>query len=110
MRRREKLKKNPAYALESQVRQGAKLLHAFTGMKNLKVKRLTLPKTPPTVAQVGKVRAIIYDTVRDGKHETYIHKFKVSSRPLFAVSPDGKQLFMLGGAYNFTDRGIVDKT
>ena len=27
---------------------------------------------------------------------------------MFIVSPDGKQLFLIGGNYTFTERGIVD--
>lgn len=58
---------------------------------------------------VGDCDGILYTTVRDGKTEKYIHKFKKSSRPLLAASSDGTQLYILSGEYKFTDRGIVDK-
>jgi hypothetical protein len=51
----------------------------------------------------------MYSTVRDGRHENYVHRFGAKSRPLLAASSDGTQLYLLGGAYNFTERGIVDK-
>ena len=51
----------------------------------------------------------MYDTVRDGESEKYIHRFKKRSRPLLVSSSDGKSLHILGGEYEFTDRGIVDK-
>lgn len=58
---------------------------------------------------IGQVDGILYTTVRDNEIESYIHKFKKSSRPLLASSFDGKQLYILGGGYTFTNRGIVDK-
>jgi hypothetical protein len=58
--------------------------------------------------KVGDVLGILYETVRDGKTETYIHKFKKAARPLLTASFDGKNLYLLGGAYTFTERGIVD--
>jgi len=63
---------------------------------------------PDVALKIGQCDGVLYTTVRDGKTERYIHKFKKSSRPLLAVSFDGRQLIMLGGAYQFTDRGIVD--
>ncbi len=59
---------------------------------------------------IGECDGILYTTVRDGKKESYIHKFKKKARPIFAVSHDGTQLYLLMGAYRFTDRGIVDET
>ena len=65
---------------------------------------------PDVLIGIGEVDGIMYSTVRDGVLEKYVHRFAKKARPLFAVSHDGKQLFMLGGAYNFTERGIVDET
>lgn len=58
---------------------------------------------------VGKVVAVEYDTVRSGKNERYRHEFTGKSRPTLAASFDGAQLYFVGGAYDFTDRGIVDR-
>lgn len=57
---------------------------------------------------VGKVDGIMYETVRDGVTERYIHKFKKSARPDLAASYDGSQLGLIGGKFTFTDAGIVD--
>lgn len=59
------------------------------------------------VFQVGKMSGIIYLSAGDG--QTYIHKFKVSSRPTLYVSADGSQLFVFGGKTKFTERGFVDR-
>ncbi len=57
---------------------------------------------------VGECDGILYTTIRDGEKESYIHKFKKSARPLLAASHDGASLALIGGNFNFTDRGIVD--
>lgn len=63
----------------------------------------------PTVAlTVGKCDGVLYETVRDGITEHYIHKFKKSARPVLAASHDGKALALIGGKFAFTERGIVD--
>lgn len=65
--------------------------------------------TPDVALKIGELDGVLYTTIRDGKQESYIHKFKKKSRPLLAVSYDGTQLYILGGGYEFTERGIVDK-
>ncbi|NCA24613.1 MAG: hypothetical protein EBS91_08475, partial [Betaproteobacteria bacterium] len=57
---------------------------------------------------IGEVDGILYSTVRDGVLEKYIHKFRKRDKPLFVVAPDGKALYLVGGNYTFTERGIVD--
>jgi hypothetical protein len=93
----------------AEMAQARKLFEDFTGHELTHAKRLPAPKLPRLAVKIGTVDGILYTTVRDGKTERYIHEFKRKARPTFAVSPDGRQLFMLGGAYNFTERGIVDK-
>jgi hypothetical protein len=58
---------------------------------------------------IGRCVAIEYDTRRKGKAERYRHEFSGKSRPILASSYDGAQLYFLGGAYDFTERGIVDR-
>lgn len=60
------------------------------------------------VLKIGHLDGILYTTVRDGKTEKYIHKFKKNSRPLLTSTFDGLQLVLIGGSYHFTARGIVD--
>jgi hypothetical protein len=84
------------------------LLADFSGHEPDKVKRVADPPIDVALA-VGKLDGVLYSTVRDGKHERYIHRFKKSSRPLLAVSSDGKKMRMLGGAFQFTEAGIEDR-
>jgi hypothetical protein len=58
---------------------------------------------------MGHVEGIDYRTTHAGKVTLYRHKFTKGSRPLLCVSGDGRQLMLLGGRYEWTDRGIQDE-
>lgn len=63
----------------------------------------------PSVAMImGHVEFVGYRTSHDGKVVLYKHDFASGSRPLLAAGPKRNQLFLLGGRYRVTDRGIVD--
>ena len=105
------IKKNPVPPSRTvQVREAVALYENFTGHEAEEIARLDKPVIPDVLMVIGELEGIMYSTVRDGEREKYMHQFKVSSRPLLCASPDGTQLFMLGGAYDFTERGIVDQT
>ena len=65
--------------------------------------------TPSVGFKVGLCDGILYTTVRDGVTEHYIHKFKKRSRPQLVANYNGNALYLIGGKYRFTERGIVDK-
>jgi len=90
--------------------KAAKLYENFTGEPGELIARVSPPKCPKVLAVIGEIDGIMYDTFQDGELEKYVHRFDKKSRPLFCVSPDGKQIFLIGGQYKFTERGIVDKT
>lgn len=101
-------KMNPTHSADTV--KAAKLYQSFTGHDPESLGKIKIPSLPKSAACIGYCDGILYTTVRDGRTEKYIHKFRASDRPLFCVSPDGKQLLLLGGAYDFTERGIVDKS
>lgn len=91
------------------LRDAAKLYREFTGDEGelvAKVKKLVWPKVATVI---GELDGVLYSTVRDGKDEKYIHRFKKSARPLLCASHDGEMLVIVLGKYKFTERGIVDK-
>ena len=94
----------------AEVNRAANLYERFTGHEADEGARIRVPTQPRVAVAIGDVDGILYTTIRDGVIEKYIHKFAKKDRPIFAVSPDGKQLLMVGGNYNFTERGIVDKS
>ena len=67
---------------------------------------------PRTVMVLGHAEYIGYRTThgagRKKKLTLYEHPFAPGSRPLLCVSPDGKQLLLIGGRYQVTELGIVD--
>ena len=91
------------------LRAAARLFESFTGHRAARVKLVPKPAIPDEAALIGKVTGLMYVTRRDGKTEHYIHRFNVKSRPLFAVTHDGKQLLLIGGDYDFTEKGIEDR-
>jgi hypothetical protein len=95
---------------DAKVKQAARLFEAFTGSDADVIDAVQVPDIADDVLViVGKVEAIAYSTRRAGKRESYQHEFKPSSRPVLAVSHDGRRLYMLAGAYRFTPRGIEDR-
>ena len=90
--------------------RAARLYEDFSGHQAGPLVRIKAPSLPRVGIVIGHCDGLLYSTVRDGVKEKYIHKFRSKDRPLFIVSPDGKQLLLIGGGYDFTERGIVDKS
>lgn len=90
------------------ITKAIKLFQEFSGEKPRFIDTVKVPDNNVLLA-IGHCNGIMYETFRDGVKERYIHKFKKGSRPVLAVSHDGNQLYLLAGAYRFTERGIVDK-
>lgn len=73
--------------------------------RRARVVKITLPK----VAMVmGHVRAIEYDTTHRGKTHLYKHTWAAGSRPMLVAGKGRNQLFLVGGRFHVTARGIVD--
>lgn len=90
------------------VKAAVKLYESFRERKPRRIGHASF-KVPAAVACMGYVEGIDYRTTHGKKVTLYHHDFAPGSRPLLAVSSDGKQLLLLGGRYQFTERGIVDK-
>ena len=92
---------------KAKIDRAADLFESFTGHDAQKVTNIK-HTFPDTCLTVGKCEGILYETVRDGVTEHYIHKFKKSARPTLGASHDGTQLVLIGGDFRFTDAGITD--
>ncbi len=97
-------------ATASEVEKAGALYERFSGHKPESVGKISLDNMPKVGIVIGTLDGVMYTTIRDGVEERYIHKFSRRSKPLFVVSPDGKQILVIGGEYDFTERGIVDRT
>lgn len=69
--------------------------------------RIQLPKA---VAVMGYCEFIGYSTTHAGEAKLYKHKFARGSRPLLCAGPSDNQLYLVGGRFRVTARGIVDLT
>ena len=101
-------RKRAKYERRDAIDAAGRLYEQFTGMPADEIVSAHL-QLPRALTMIGTVRAIAYETVREGQAERYVHEFRSRSRPLLAVSPDGTQLFLVGGNYCFGDRGIIDR-
>ncbi len=93
----------------SDIAQASRRYAEFSGMRATDVRQMAVPKLGRAVWVLGKLDFVGYTALREGIEQRYQHKFRKNSRPLLAVSHDGKQLIMLSGAYRVTDRGIEDE-
>ena len=96
------------YADADAISRAADLYERFSGHGAEEIGRVRVNPLPRVGVAIGEVDGILYTTTRDGVVEQYIHKFRRRDKPLFVVAPDGKALFLVGGRYTFTERGIVD--
>jgi hypothetical protein len=104
-----KLKRNPAAAsLDAAMRTAAARFSDFTGHEARVIGKIDFPQNPGAGLVIGPIVGLAYEANRDGESEQYFHRFKAAARPLLVASPDGRQLFIVGGRYNFTARGIED--
>lgn len=55
---------------------------------------------------LGYLRAVAYDTTQAFTARGYDHTWHPGSRPLLCT--DGKRLYIVGGRFRVTSRGIVD--
>lgn len=93
---------------DRKTRAALALFEDFTGHQGEVMGTQELPQDD-TLVVVGECEAIAYTAMRDGETASYQHEFRKSSRPVLAVSHDGKRLYLLAGAYKFTHRGIEDR-
>lgn len=95
--------------MKKRIRDAANLFEGFTGDQAEVIGRVDLPDDDVLMV-IGICEAVAYTAVRDGEKASYQHEFAPSARPALAVSSDGNRLYLLAGAYEFTHRGIEDKS
>lgn len=81
------------------------------GRKARKVRKVTVPPRPRTLAKLGTAEAIVYSTTKGRTgFAHYEHAFgeEGGKKPILAVDPDTDRLHLVGGDYRVEDRGIVD--
>ncbi len=93
------------YSLELQ--RGAELYRQFYRFAPARLQRLAYPRlAPPVVVALGELVGVIYssDKWHPGRPQTYIHFME--ERPQLVSNAAGSQLYIVGGSYQITRRGI----
>jgi hypothetical protein len=91
------------------VKRAKKLYEDFREVAPKRTRKIRI-KYPKAVAVMGYCNAIEYETSHNGVAKSYRHKFAKGSRALLCAGPSPNQLYLIGGRFHVTDRGIVDLT
>lgn len=93
--------------LNQEARHGSALYLKFNGFVPSRLIRVTHPRViPPVVVELGKLVGLIYrsDKGCPGRPQTYIHFME--NPPRLVCNSEGTQLYVVGGNYRVTRRGI----
>jgi hypothetical protein len=94
----------PCEAKLEPARQLFERFHSFAPDRNLR--RHCRRLMPKVLVNLGELRGLIYrsDKEQCGRPRTFIHFMETP--PLLASDESGKQLYIVGGNYRVTSRGI----
>jgi hypothetical protein len=101
---------NPAHVgrtLSAYIDAGAALYDLFTGAAPDRILKSQTQRTiPPVVVELGDLLGVIYRSSKggDAQPRAYIHFME--DPPLLTTNVQGDQLYVLGGSYRVTSRGI----
>lgn len=93
---------------DGELRRAGRLLRDFSGHSPSEVIRVQKKESRKGLV-IGELDGVLYTTIRDGRIEKYVHKFRKRSRPLLAATADGTQLEIVGGRFQMTEAGIEDR-
>jgi hypothetical protein len=102
------LSRSPNPSQAEAIEAAAEKFRAFTGEAGDILERVQIPERKVFLV-VGELVALAYGAVRNGVYDEWEHEFRKRSRPLLAVSHDGRSLSIVGGRFEFTDAGIEDR-
>ena len=89
------------------MQQGMGLYHAFNGFEPPHVVKVRHHRViPPMVVELGELVGVMYrsDKGQPGQPRTYIHRME--NPPRLVSNIEGTQLYIVGGSYQVTPRGI----
>lgn len=95
-----------AIPMES-LQRGMGLYHGFNGFESAQVVKVHHPRViPPVVVELGELVGLMYrsDKRQPGRPQTYIHRME--DPPRLVSNIEGTQLYIVGGSYQVTPRGI----
>jgi len=73
------------------------------------IQTVTIPDPPKALVAIGKLEGVIYRTAKGKRRqESWVHMHDEADLPTLAYDPKTHQLYILGGKYRITKRGIED--
>lgn len=108
-RQKRRANPQPSRQVRRQLSQAASLYQKFREAEPRYVDAIRINPLPKVCMEIGKLDGVLYTTTHGGRKQAYIHKFTGRSRPTLATDAKGKRLFIIGGHYDFTEDGIVDR-
>jgi hypothetical protein len=90
---------------EQQLARARRLFETFAGFAAPRVAIRRIDRTVPQVlVDMGALRGLVYTKDHCGTRRTYIHFME--EPPRLMCDADGRQLYVLGGSYRVTHRGL----
>lgn len=110
-RRKKARRKNPIHtgAVRRQLANSVALYRKFREADPKFIDSVRLANPPKVAMHIGKLDGVLYTTTHGGKKVSYIHRFTGASKPDLVTDGNGKRLYIVGGRYDFTQDGIVDR-
>lgn len=96
-----------SYELKFKKRE-CELLIKSNGLSFALIGKDLVPSHLAKIKGVVNINFIGYTTKRDGVIEKYLHDFKPKARPQLKILTR-QYILSLGGAFDFTERGFVDR-
>lgn len=93
--------------MNSDIDRAARLYRAFREAKPKRARRVHV-SLPKAVAKIGTAEFIGYWTTHRGKPAIYVHFWAPGSRPQLFANTGRGQLYLFGGRFTVTGRGITD--
>jgi hypothetical protein len=94
---------------DEELRRGGGHHRRFHGYETPRARRIRHRRVmPPVVVKIGELVGLIYRSEKGspGVPRTYIHLMRQA--PLLVSDLEGAQLYIVGGRYRFTERGIEE--
>jgi hypothetical protein len=96
----------PERSLNAALEDASKLYCRFTRSSARSLSRVSHRRLiPPVLVELGRLMAVVYRSDKwVGRPRTYIHYMK--DPPRLAADVEGRRLFVVGGSYRITEKGI----
>jgi hypothetical protein len=93
--------------MSAELRRTMQLYRKFREADPRYARRVTV-KLPKALARMGPCEFVGYMTTHRGKAALYVHYFSPGSRPVLYAGTGRNALYMMGGRFHVTGRGITD--